>query len=216
MPSHLCDRVVRYSVFRGVGTPASAKHAVLAFLLLLCEIFLWMYIGPSNAILANCVPARIRARSFSVSILATHALGDASQSDCHWRCVRRDSESEHGHPVGSDAHDLLRAQIAFSSSSLRRPPSHSRTRLTAKRIYCDTATAAERRLRMCGTVCLASSGSTGSPTARLSPMTSKSLKSRVSPRLESLWWRTALEAWPIRPPQAQLVLHFCNCTLWVL
>ncbi len=41
------------------------------------QVFLWFYNGPSNALLANCVDARIRTRAFSISIFLGHALGDA-------------------------------------------------------------------------------------------------------------------------------------------
>ena len=45
--------------------------------ILLAQFFLWFYNGPINAILVNCVAANMRARAFSLSILAIHLLGDA-------------------------------------------------------------------------------------------------------------------------------------------
>jgi hypothetical protein len=52
----------------------------IGFMFLLCETALWMYIGPTNAIIANCVDAHVRTRAFSFSILLSHALGDAVRS----------------------------------------------------------------------------------------------------------------------------------------
>jgi hypothetical protein len=51
--------------------------ALVGFLLFVAQLFLWMYNGPTNALVANCVDARIRTRAFSVSILVGHAFGDA-------------------------------------------------------------------------------------------------------------------------------------------
>ncbi len=51
--------------------------AVIAVLLLLAELGLWLYMGPLNALIANVVPVRMRTRAYAVSILASHALGDA-------------------------------------------------------------------------------------------------------------------------------------------
>jgi len=50
---------------------------LIAFLLCLCQVFLWVYIGPTNALMANCVPARVRTRAFGVAILIQHSFGDA-------------------------------------------------------------------------------------------------------------------------------------------
>ncbi len=50
---------------------------LIGFLLLVAQVFLWMYNGPTNALIANCVDARIRTRAFSISILMGHAFGDA-------------------------------------------------------------------------------------------------------------------------------------------
>lgn len=42
-----------------------------------CQVFLWMYNGPINALLVNSVAAGMRARAFALSIFAIHAFGDA-------------------------------------------------------------------------------------------------------------------------------------------
>ncbi len=44
--------------------------------LTLCQVFLWMYNGPVNTLIVNAVGAGLRARAFSLSILAIHLLGD--------------------------------------------------------------------------------------------------------------------------------------------
>ena len=49
----------------------------IAACLFLCQFFMWFYNGPVNTILVNCTDASMRARAFSVSILAIHLLGDA-------------------------------------------------------------------------------------------------------------------------------------------
>ena len=38
---------------------------------------MWCYNGPINAIIVNSVPAAMRARAVSMSILSIHLLGDA-------------------------------------------------------------------------------------------------------------------------------------------
>lgn len=43
----------------------------------LAQFFMWFYNGPINTVIANAVPAAMRARAFSLSILAIHLLGDA-------------------------------------------------------------------------------------------------------------------------------------------
>jgi len=50
---------------------------VVTVLLVICQLFLWMYVGPCNALLANCVSPQIRTRAFAISIFLSHALGDA-------------------------------------------------------------------------------------------------------------------------------------------
>ncbi len=41
------------------------------------QLLLWCYNGPINAVLVSSVPARLRTRAFSLSILAIHLFGDA-------------------------------------------------------------------------------------------------------------------------------------------
>lgn len=43
----------------------------------LCQVFLWMYNGPVNALLVNSVGPGMRTRAFALSIFAIHAFGDA-------------------------------------------------------------------------------------------------------------------------------------------
>jgi hypothetical protein len=38
---------------------------------------MWFYNGPINTVIANSVPAEMRARAFSFSILCIHLFGDA-------------------------------------------------------------------------------------------------------------------------------------------
>ncbi len=45
--------------------------------ILFCQIFLWMYNGPVNALLVNAVDVGLRARAFGLSIFCIHAFGDA-------------------------------------------------------------------------------------------------------------------------------------------
>jgi len=72
----------------GLGMAASTLFAIIVLciphifplvcvLFFLCEFFLWMYIGPTSAMIANSVPGNIRTRAFSLNLLVTHALGDA-------------------------------------------------------------------------------------------------------------------------------------------
>jgi MFS family permease len=55
---------------------AETRTAVLASIAL-CQVFLWMYNGPVNALLVNSVSPGMRARAFALSIFAIHAFGDA-------------------------------------------------------------------------------------------------------------------------------------------
>jgi len=59
--------------------PVLAVHnvAVAAICLLVCQCCVWVYNGPMNAVIANNVPANMRARAFSVNVLLIHLLGDA-------------------------------------------------------------------------------------------------------------------------------------------
>jgi fucose permease len=53
------------------------SHAWVIAALFTAQFFLWFYNGPVNAILANCVSSRLRARAFALSILLIHLFGDA-------------------------------------------------------------------------------------------------------------------------------------------
>lgn len=76
-----------YFCLSAVSMVAATGFTVLALLLrgrvalsacmFLAQLFLWFYNGPINATLVNCVPGRLRARAFSLSILSIHLLGDA-------------------------------------------------------------------------------------------------------------------------------------------
>lgn len=50
---------------------------VIGVAILLAQFFMWCYNGPINAIIVNSVPAAMRARAVSMSILSIHLLGDA-------------------------------------------------------------------------------------------------------------------------------------------
>jgi len=50
---------------------------VLAFLLVSSQFTLWVYVGPMNAVTANCVSPKIRTRAFAIANIVNHALGDA-------------------------------------------------------------------------------------------------------------------------------------------
>jgi MFS family permease len=50
---------------------------VIGVAILLAQFFMWFYNGPINAIIVNSVPAAMRARAVSMSILSIHLLGDA-------------------------------------------------------------------------------------------------------------------------------------------
>lgn len=68
--------IIPASVFSALAMTTSDKTAISACVLL-AQFFLWFYNGPINTIIVNSVPAPLRARAFSVSILAIHLLGDA-------------------------------------------------------------------------------------------------------------------------------------------
>lgn len=55
---------------------AETRTAVLVSIAA-CQVFLWMYNGPVNALLVNSVSPGMRARAFALSIFAIHAFGDA-------------------------------------------------------------------------------------------------------------------------------------------
>lgn len=50
---------------------------VIIVLIVTTQFFMWFYNGPINTVLVNCVSSSLRARAFSLSILAIHILGDA-------------------------------------------------------------------------------------------------------------------------------------------
>ncbi len=55
----------------------AGNRMVIGAAILLAQFFLWFYNGPINAIIVNSVPAEMRARAVSMSILSIHLLGDA-------------------------------------------------------------------------------------------------------------------------------------------
>jgi MFS family permease len=63
----------------GFAAVALTAHGRLAIgvAIVLANFFLWCYNGPINAIIVNSVPAAMRARAVSISILSIHLLGDA-------------------------------------------------------------------------------------------------------------------------------------------
>ena len=88
----LADRWASWMRNPYIGTSAitMAPAAVLAALALyvpnvnvavaligLAQVCMWCYNGPINTVLVNCTDPWLRARAFSLSILAIHLLGDA-------------------------------------------------------------------------------------------------------------------------------------------
>lgn len=55
----------------------ASERTAIAVMIFLTQFFLWFYNGPVNTLLVNCVPASMRARAFSLSILCIHLFGDA-------------------------------------------------------------------------------------------------------------------------------------------
>jgi len=53
------------------------SRVVIGAAILLAQFFMWFYNGPINAIIVNSVPAAMRARAVSMSILSIHLFGDA-------------------------------------------------------------------------------------------------------------------------------------------
>lgn len=53
------------------------SRLVIGGAILLAQFFMWFYNGPINAIIVNSVPAAMRARAVSMSILSIHLFGDA-------------------------------------------------------------------------------------------------------------------------------------------
>lgn len=63
----------------GFALLALTAHSrlVIGVAILLAQFFMWCYNGPINAIIVNAVPAAMRARAVSMSILSIHLFGDA-------------------------------------------------------------------------------------------------------------------------------------------
>src|ERR1044071_4378236 len=63
----------------GFAVLALTAHTrpVIGIAILLATFFMWFYNGPINAIIVNSVPAVMRARAVSMSILSIHLFGDA-------------------------------------------------------------------------------------------------------------------------------------------
>ena len=76
-----------YLLLSGMTMLGAAGVAVVALLatstaaitaaMIGAQLLLWCYNGPINAVLVNVVPSTMRARAFSLSILAIHLFGDA-------------------------------------------------------------------------------------------------------------------------------------------
>lgn len=80
------------------------KASAIIFLAL-GQFFAWSYNGPINAMIVNSVPSPLRTRAISISVLATHLLGDAvSPSIVGWL-------SDHG---GGLRHAMWVAPIAMA------------------------------------------------------------------------------------------------------
>jgi len=67
--------ILSSTVFAGISLYSYNQYASPA-MLLVCQILLWTYTGPSGAVVANCVSAGIRNRAFSFQLFFVH-LGDA-------------------------------------------------------------------------------------------------------------------------------------------
>ncbi len=61
----------------GVAVYVAETRTEVVVSIALCQVFLWMYNGPVNALLVNSVSPGMRARAFALSIFAIHAFGDA-------------------------------------------------------------------------------------------------------------------------------------------
>ena len=63
----------------GFAVVALTAHTrpVIGVAILCANFFMWFYNGPVNAIIVNAVPAAMRARAVSMSILSIHLFGDA-------------------------------------------------------------------------------------------------------------------------------------------
>lgn len=64
------------AVVAAIALLATSTAAITAAMIG-AQLLLWCYNGPINAVLVSSVPAQMRARAFSLSILLIHLLGDA-------------------------------------------------------------------------------------------------------------------------------------------
>ena len=71
-----CLSMIPAAGFAVVALTAHTKPLIGAAILL-AQFFMWFYNGPINAIIVNSVPAAMRARAVSMSILSIHLFGDA-------------------------------------------------------------------------------------------------------------------------------------------
>jgi len=71
-----CISMIPAAGFAVVALTAHGRLAI-GLAILLANFFMWFYTGPINAIIVNAVPAAMRARAVSMSILSIHLLGDA-------------------------------------------------------------------------------------------------------------------------------------------
>ena len=55
----------------------AGNRIVITAAIVLAQFFMWCYNGPINANIVNTVPAGMRARAVSMSILSIHLFGDA-------------------------------------------------------------------------------------------------------------------------------------------
>ena len=67
--------MVPATVLCAVALHVEGEPAILGSILA-CQVCLWFYNGPVNTLLVSSVSVAIRARAFSLSILAIHVLGD--------------------------------------------------------------------------------------------------------------------------------------------
>jgi MFS family permease len=71
-----CLSMIPAAGFALVAMTATSR-TMIGVAILLAQFFMWCYNGPINAIIVNAVPAAMRARAVSLSILSIHLLGDA-------------------------------------------------------------------------------------------------------------------------------------------
>ena len=73
----LCGATMAIAAVFSVAALMVRGEAAIFAALVVTQVFLWCFNGPLNALLVNCVPGALRARAFSLSILAIHLFGDA-------------------------------------------------------------------------------------------------------------------------------------------